>query len=403
MTQTASDTQLNRLNEAARRTYQMMQSGEPIEDAVTKIASEEGFNRHWTGRLVELTNRLSCMHHLTHADDSLKSASFPTADTERVMQKLFPDRIEPGQVTKAACVEPRRPTRYADLDTQQVKAASAAQTDPLPSLRFGRSAHAIDHLWSARYRLQHEAKQASDRLQQLQYDLDRDAKKLAGELTNLEDPDLADRTASRFGRDWAKAAMAILGRHAPIKQANNPDRVFTKPVWDIEPYTKLAGFIGKLHAATIEADALSQLQKLASVKAGAIQAEPVKQAVAGIRMLDKVLGEGGEDVDRDRKRRLWEEAGVTAEDLDTVNRIRSMQALVSAVHNDPVIQRARPGDVQRAYNMIASSGSPRIMMNEAALAAHLRQALEQPDITPHDVEQMGKVEQQLARADDTGE
>ncbi len=420
----ASEAELTRLHDAAGSVYAAIVSGGNPEAAVVKAAGDNKYNREWTGRLCEVTNRLLAVDHLESAPAEKRASDHTVVDPAAVMEQLFPTKLTTATAKAASNREsPSGRVRYSMIDTATVKVASAGYTGPVVDYA-GRD---IDPLGGSNtsdvlcrtLKIAATLDKADDELRTVKSAaeyriaalLKRANQAIDGSRVNLRE--LEERTIARFNTD-AVHVFDLLHAHggrpklASSRFSGTP-RVFVTDPWDQEPFVHVRE---ALFAVREEAVRVSDQERIAEIAKRASAA--LKTAVSDIGkasnalhvkaakgLLDKIPGLSGlNDDDSGGGADLQQTvlSGMSPKDVDFINRIKSQQALVGALR-DPVISRSNLADVVTAYNRYGDT-APRQFMHEGTLTAQLRRLLEQPDQSPHDMEQMQKLEKGLASQDD---
>lgn len=219
-----------------------------------------------------------------------------------------------------------------------------------------------------------------------------------------------ERAMAWFDNDGVvKEAMDLLSNYTPIARfkAASP-RVFTSNPWSTSPYQEFRDLVIQIKQAALqlmEAEKLaeiaqrgeafieSRLQTIIKADRDSRQTTKLAGDIPGLSMLGIGGGEGGGKATGGADTALAT-AGLSPEDVNYMAGIQARQALVEALR-DPVISRAKLPKLIQAYNK-GGEVSPRAFNRTATLVPLLRQMLEQPDMSAHDLAQAQQVEKGLA-------
>ena len=75
-------------------------------DALTKVATEAGWNKHFVKRAVEAFNTSKAIKHRKDAKGEEKAAAYEIADPEVILSKLYPETVAAPCDVKSAEWEP---------------------------------------------------------------------------------------------------------------------------------------------------------------------------------------------------------------------------------------------------------------------------------------------------------
>ena len=406
--QRADQADLQRLHDASASVYALVTAGTSPDDAVVKVAGDQGFTRNWTERLCEVTNRLMAVDHLERATPEKRASDHPLVDTEAVLARRFPTAVE---TLKAASGRSfiSGPVRYADLPTTTKAASGATHAIAAAACSPLGGSNRADVLHRAQA-LMRTLKQASaDRttaLSDATYRIAGLAKQAAAavESSGVKLRDLEERATAWFGNDAKQAFDVIAARCADRSRFSGEPRAFTTNPWGTEPFKQAAEVIIACRQEALNVQTHVKLAEIAGRVADQV-AERIRGVAAAERPAtekqafglgdlkgltsppQKPNAQGGNPADAAL-------AGLTPEDVQFLNSIKAREALVAALR-DPVIARNDLSQVTKTYNRF-SDAAPRAFMNEASLVTLLRSALEHPDQGPHDLQQMQNVEKGLA-------
>ena len=398
--QKATSQDMINLQKAASQVYLSIKAGEDPENAVVKTAQDQGYNSNWVQRLCEVTNRLLVVDHIENAPEEKRAAGHPLVDPQEVIDKMFPAQLTAKAASARIVMPLARPCRTT---SEFVKAASTAlNSDVLevdPKGLLDRAEKYIRQMKTAAQCARDEINWITDKIGHLS--------KNASRLIMDEELDFSEvekRAVAYFGDD-ARYAMSIIGRHFQDHEPlEGRPPVYTTTNWDKSAATRaVREMVIETRRAALDINDNISREKVASKIEGALKAglknisDQEKKAGAGTSAFLRYMASPMTKEDPEPEKATEQDlmlAGLDPEDIALMNSVRARQALLAAL-SDPVIARSDLNSVVDAYNRI-SSIAPRAVMNEGALPVLLRQALEQPDQSVHDLTQVETMEQGLA-------
>ena len=388
--------------DAVGRAIMAVNDGTDPNEALAKAASEEKAMPPIVQRMVEAYNVSSTQAHLKQASGADRAASFPVAETSRVLDIMYPAKPKAAEAAElqekaaiAAIFQPARETEDffkqppAPLPAEWLKAAEAVPVDPEEAAR---------RLFRTHDRMRKVATDATGAYQRTYTDMLGLAGKAAECFRRLDMPafeDVEARVRSQYG-DLGKSAMDFI--HA--LWGGNGKRAAEVPKYPIlydetqMPYREIHAAIHGAQATIKAADAAAaRIQELTEFELRHVDELPKLGKKAGIpgtaKDVMEVLGIGS-DPTSTRQKTVNE---VSAPGNEAQLRAIKVQAMMNdLLSNDSVLAGYDPKEVTSAYNQIAQM-APHVAKQPVLMRGLLRRIVQQGGVVePHELTQLSDLE-----------
>jgi len=403
----ADNQDLSQLADAAEQVVQAVQEGSDPTEAAVKVAGQNEFSNNWTSRMCELSNRLFAMSQIESSDSEKRAGDYPVIDPEAVTEQMFPSVVVPAKAASAVQhnmgqtigYEPPPMTKAAHAGQPAAKKAKIVSEEDL-----------LQRAFQSREELQDIVKNASRKRQHVAHEVGLSAKAAALAIAESQVlfSDVEERARWMYGQAGTVAMTAVHGFMPKAARFDGTPREFTTNPWGQTPYTAVFNVVKTVKRASMQLTACETEEKLAARFVEVIgthlrgiaktQGGQEKDA-AGIGpylIMKEMLSTANKPTESQTPEELLA-GGVTEEDAELSNRLRSSQALAAALSDEVISQYPLPQVIQ-SYNRLTAM-LPRSTNYSAVLVPNMRQMLETPDRSPMDIEQTQKVEQRLADKD----
>jgi hypothetical protein len=407
--------QESKLVDSVMAAIHMTNDGMNPNDAIVKVATDAGFNTRFVQRMIEAFNVSKNMKHLKAASGDARAASFPIADPEIILKKLYPDVISTPAETKQSSWEPEgtimSDERVFDLEHAPTASGAGKETTTIPDVNM-----LVTGAYKQLSRLRKDAEVSKDRASAARLGLSEAIEKLADyfKLSSREPFEKLEAAALEvYGNDskpvldfvW-ELARCDARRSAGEKRASGPSKVIAG---DRTPYKLLAVVMAKraeysdlavkyAHAASTEKGYRKALeQRLSNFKCAAGPLGMLGPAVIG-GMVTKYMDPDVEGKPLDLE--SAEDLMFTPEYEAERKAIKSQVMLHDFMTNDAVISKAKPARVVRAFNDIASV-APRAVEAPMIMRGLVRRVIEGDVMDPYELANLAQMELSLRKQDIT--
>lgn len=423
-----------RISSALAAVADLTNSGMAPNDAIVKVASDRKINAGHVRLMVRAFNNGRSLGHLNeHYTLAEKAASFPLADAEEVLERMFPSVVKSASEAHAAVavsddyrMSPagwlKRAYQESTRKELMTKAAAAPKSQvpaypPLPA-RAGRKA------LSALMDLRREHTRIKDAAIAASYKVASDMNAV-GEYFRRVDAlpaaEVSQNVAARYGAPGAK-----LVKYASANRKQLPRTGITHAVdWNAAPYNLIGKAITSMQDFQEKKAALEEYERqLPSARAAHLKPFHLEQPIitgsvwddqpgtekvaVGIVGLGLAAGTGGlargmaEKLSpKTYEQRVQDQLNKLSQPSheDQLRAIRTKTMMHEMMASDPVISGYDPETVMEAFNHL-SEVAPRAMQQRLMAQALIRKYLEQSAaIDPFDVDQLLDVEGKITGRD----
>ncbi|RIZ71273.1 MAG: hypothetical protein D0530_04925 [Methylococcales bacterium] len=378
--------------------------------AIAKVASDLGFGKDFTLRMVEAFNVSKTLKHYKEASGTERAESFAIADPVEVLSEMYPQNVAtPGH---------RKEAEFVPLEVLAKEATYFDTTRDVIPLHSGKEVHTygqadINHLLSRAYG-------ESDRLQKRA-----EAARLELSISRNKMLTAVDKMAEYF-RQFGHAAFNEVEAHLLSKDAA------AKHVLNIVYTTSNAAALGEKRASVVKQSTSPKMAEVDALYAKIVattdayissarvanslqkEAEACKQGLqARVSFLSKsgALLDSVKDIGMISEMKKKPNAGsiqqkaisnVLDPKLETEYKNIDAQLMLSdLMKNDPVIKRHDPHKVLTAYNEVAQV-TPRLSESPMMMRTVLRRYLEGDGVDTFEAKNLLDVENQMKKRDEPG-
>jgi hypothetical protein len=401
----------NDVIDAITSAIRLSNDGVEPSEAIAKVASDRGYNRHFAQRMVEAFNVSKTLKHHKESSGEGRAAPFSLADSTKVLDIMFPDKVDTPLEKAASTWTPpecsHRETRFFNLSSAPRKSEREAEhswESQDPDILMKR---AFDELGRRERRVE-IARHAMETVKMAAIDA---ANAFANYFRSLghEPFERVEKAALQHYGDQVKplldAAWTIssAGKFGE-KRAEGPGKIVYQ---HRRPYVLLKDAMDKRGA---------YIEKAAEYKTAAADAGEYSRRL-GIRA--RLMGKwgqasmpsllsgalAGQAASQLARRPSMYEALVRAteelEDPDIEAERKAIQAkllLRNLMRRDEVLSRADPNEVVAAFNEL-SNLVPRAIESPMALRALLRKRVEQGQLDPLELTNIMSIEKTMREAE----
>jgi len=399
-----------RVMSALERVVSMTNEGAQPSTAVYKVASEEHFTPSVVKRMVEAYNVSKTLSHMKHASGPERAASFPLAQADEVLAKMYPEHVVSPAEKTAAEYRPRMPAetinhmRPASPALPWEKQAKAYEQDP--NIVVGKALGRLQGLRKEAERARSEYRGTFDRLT---YSIKEAAdcfRMLRHEPFSVVEKK-AVATYGVVGRSLMDAVYEAAGLTEKRAQEFPAHAIFDA---SREPYRQLAEAVKLAHELQAQAaDAATKEAAYECCKRETLPAEKEEPVLLGdllggdtrpfdrekvaflpdpVRALDTLAG------DPDSAQARAQAEVFDPEHESQLQGVKTQAMLNDFISNDPILSSYEPTEVMDAYNQI-SQLTPSLAQQPAMMRGLLRRVIQQGGILePHEAHQIVEVERQ---------
>jgi len=436
----------SRISEALAEVTDLTEDGMSPNDAIFKVASDKKIPSGHVRLMVRAYNTGNSLNKIQNASDLLsKAASFPLADAEEILERMFPtvvktaaDRHNSEAISSDYSMPPTRWLQRRSAVSRNewlTKVAEAQSKEKSTDPRYAEYPHRAEkHALSKIAELKVEREQAKDAAVGAGYKVAADVyaiEQYFRQPTALPVSEVRENVTTLLGDSAGKLVDHVTKSLGSVtksrdKQASSLSPGITAPVdWSKEPYSLIKAALANMVDFSVKH---AQLQKVEtelpekraellspfgrgpekghsnSVWGGKLHLKSAAAMMPGMLGIGAAGAIGGasrdfmakfapKSVDEMVDDRIREFAAPAHEDKLREIRVRTMiHELMTA---DPIISGYDDGEVIDAYNQLAEI-APRSMQQRVTAQALLRKYLEQASaIDPFDTEQLMKIEKGL--------
>ena len=374
--------------------------------ALAKVASDEGWNKHFIKRAVEAFNTSKAIKHRKTAQGEAKAASFEIADPEVIIKTLYPDNVQAPAEVKQAEWAPTgmdmEETRIFDLEhapTLSHDSTKGYQKDIEMLMKRACDEQHRQEVVVADLR----QKAASARLKMIN-----GIQKLSAyfRLNTHEPFDRVESALLQFDKS-AKCVMDTvwdMSKRASFKvdkRASGPAKVQYK---DKTPYTLVGEILESKEAyarAIVKCAAADQELKTYKVE---LRERMEKIAVGGGTLAPFMLGMVLPKGSTEALKSMTTTGPTSPEDITSVQfdaerkGIQTQMMLHDFMKHDEVLSKADPRKLVQAYNDIASV-APRAADSPLIMRGLLRKSVETASYDPYESANLVSIETGLKKKD----
>jgi hypothetical protein len=378
-------------------------------EAIAKVASDQGFNQDFIKRMAEAFNVSKSLKHLKSAKGDDRAAEFAIADPGVVIAELYPEAVVAPEEVKASSWEPAGSNmsdeRFFDLESTPVlsepREKTATHDGPTVDMMINRAYTELNHLERTAGVAKQAMAEAKDTLVQ-------SIAKFASYFRQLS-PEPFEKVESAALEHWGEGARSLMtavynmSKRAAFgdKRAEAGAKV---KYGDRRPYELLAQAV----------DARDTYAEAAVKYAGAKRAYVEYKDKLDLRSrLVTKIAEGGIDLSipglmspfqslmelptPEMSQSMVDETKaelLSPEYMAERRSIGTQLTLRDIMKNDPVIRSANPESVLSAYNELSRT-APSITSSPLALRAYLRKSIEAETMDPIEIAALIKMDKQL--------
>lgn len=427
-----STSEEQRIYGALEKAIGMVNGGTHPNDAICKVAEEHKFMPQVVGRMIEAYNVSKTLSHMKHASAGARAESFPLADTQTVLERMYPAKpIAPA--IKAAAY--RVADSYSFNESINFNKVAASFLIPLQGLKPhpGDPSVLAHQKWDKHAGLRKNAEYARGTYRS-QLDKIMGMAKEAGQYFWFSGHTPFAEIESQVIRSHGslgKAAMDLVHRIGDVRDARSDEKPWNgtgmaKSAWYRATEKPYAGIL-ELIAAGTEFHKLATRAAKAQDELSAFENETnthfrpsieknaclldgivgnaggqVKEALADIANTLQQAGSLGLNIAGLNPNKSEDSVRRTAlgEVLDPTHESKlqgmKMQAVLNDfLSNDPVLSTYEPHHVTNAYNQLAEL-APHVAQQPAVVRGMLRRMLQQEGVVePFEAQQVTGIERHL--------
>jgi hypothetical protein len=400
-----SDKQEARVLDAVGKSIKLANDGLDPSEAIAKVASDYGFNKQFTQRMVEAFNVSKSLKHHKEASGDDRAATFSLADPNKVRVIMFPETIStPAESKQSGWVpdgEYGTETRFFDLEhaptlTNSRPESSITQRDP--ELAMKRAYAEVERHDHATEMARRDKEAAFEKLYTTMKRLSDHFRSSAHEpFENFEKAALAILGESVKPVMDALYNMANLsGRHVKRAEAAGkvkpkclaPYQMLQELVAQREDYaTKTSAWVDKSRCAAKVRALVEKCSPYINEKT-ASNFSPVMASIMANQALESLMGKSPSA--HDTLVTAMAELGDPSIESERQS-IRARSLLANLMRSDEVLSKIDQNRVLQAYNEIAAM-APAAAENPLALQSLLRKHVEQGQLDPSDISSIIDIE-----------
>jgi len=394
---------------AIAESIKLANEGTDPSEAIAKVASAHGYNKHFATRMVEAFNVSKSLKHHKEASGEQKAENFDLADAGRVNDILFPAKVETPTEKSASAWIPLEcgitDDKYfmegeGPVHTKQAKEVytwDRQDPDILMKRAYGELEHKQLLLKQAELEVRDLAEQATTSLYKIA-DHFRSTKPCEP-FANFEAAALqsyGDAAAPAMNIVWEMSKAGSFGH----KRAAGPAKVV--PGVSVEPYQLLSNVMEKQqqymaknaalqdHRVSVTKDE-AEVSLVGRLMAKAGQAIPLIGSYLANRAATNMKGDPAADGSvYDEMMKATE--GLADPDMEAERKsIQAKMMLRNLMTSDEVISQQDPQAVVAAFNEIAAL-APRAAESPMVMKSLLRRSLEQGSVDPMELTNITNLE-----------
>lgn len=408
-----------RVMAALERAVSLTNSGTPPSEAICKVATDEHFTPAVVRRMVEAYNVSKTLAHMKHASGPERAASFPLAQADEVLAKMYPKHVVSPAEKAAAEYRPGMSgekvnhMRPAAPGLPWEKRAEAYPQDP--NILAGKALGRLSGFKKAAERARAEYRGTFDRLT---YCL-KDASNCFRMLRHEPFASVEKKAVAEYGV-VGRSLMDTVYEMAGLKE-KRADEFPAHAIFDAgrEPYRQLAEAVKLAHE--LQDRAAESAAKEAAYDACRREVAPEKEepvllgdllggsnlpfahekAAGGVffsptQALETLAG------DPESAQAEAQAAVFDPEHEAQLQGVKTQAMLNDFISNDPILSSYDPEEVMSAYNQI-SQLTPSLAQQPAMMRGLLRRVIQQGGVLePHEAHQIAEVEKQVRMPMATG-
>jgi len=443
----------SRISEALAEVTDLTEDGMSPNDAIFKVASDKKIPSGHVRLMVRAYNTGNSLNKIQNASDLLsKAASFPLADAEEILERMFPtvvktaaDRHNSEAISSDYSMPPTRWLQRRSAVSRNewlTKVAEAQSKEKSTDPRYAEYPHRAEkHALSKIAELKVAREQAKDAAVGAGYKVAADVyaiEQYFRQPTALPVSEVRENVTTLLGDSAGKLVDHVTKSLGSVtksrdKQASSLSPGITAPVdWSKEPYSLIKAALANMVDFSVKH---AQLQKVEtefpekraellspfgrgpekghsnSVWGGKLQLKSANIGMSGLASVGAAGAIGGAMSDFAAKlapKSMSELIEDRIQDLsspsheDKLREIRTRTMIHELMTSDPIISGYSDDEVIDAYNQLAEV-APRSLQQRVTAQALLRKYLEQAStIDPFDTEQLMKIEKGLMERQNDG-
>jgi hypothetical protein len=410
MTQMMSKMDEAKLVDSVIAAIKQASAGMDPTDAIIKVATDCGYNKDYTARMVEAFNVSKAIKHRKEARGDQRADAFPIADVDKVMAAMWPDNVATPAEQKSASWEPSG-TNMSDERHFDVEHAPKLDTGSIGNTWDSQDIdilmkRACNHL----YKMEHDLEEARFQVANAKEGLVGAISKLASYFRNMthEPFDSVEAASLQYWGNDVKPLFDMVwdssNRKAfHEKRASGPSKVCYK---DATPYVLTEQAIDAKNNYSEWSQKFAAMKEMTDDyrdKLGLRMRVLSKYAAVGGGFFPLLAGAAINEaskkglISKSTDERQSMENQALPPDYEAERRAIIAQTMMhDFMTRDPVLSKANPKDLVSAYNDVVSM-APRIAEQPAAMRGVLRKAIESGSLDPYELSNLINMEVGMKR------